>query len=149
MTTTPPESPASADAVAEPAAWPDPPERGRCWFRGCPNEVPQSAGGGRPKVVCEEWVDGLRHTRLNKSLAKRGRIAVPEPGSGGAGPASGAAAEESGERGDKPVTAARQTYGQVLQHVQATLGTLPRPISTETCAALPCRCATRMSRMTW
>ena len=31
----------------------------------------------------------------------------------------------------------------------ASLGTLPRPISTEICAALPCRCATRISRMTW
>lgn len=33
-----------------PADWPEP-ERGACWFRGCPNEVPQPEGRGRQRTV--------------------------------------------------------------------------------------------------
>lgn len=108
----------------DPTTWPDPPERGRCWFLGCPNEVPQPKGGGRPKVVCEQLVNGMRHTRLNKSLAKRGRITIPAPGSGQAEPHRSEITPS-----EKPVTTARQTYSQTLQQVQATLAGLPELVA--------------------
>src|SRR5580765_4631517 len=114
-------STATTSDPTDPTTWPDPPQRGRCWFLGCPNPVPQPAGGGRPKAVCEQSVDGLRHTRLNKSLARRGRLTVPDPGTGPAGPGDH---EQQQEPVDKPVTAARQTYRQVLGQVQATLAGL-------------------------
>ena len=127
MTTTNPDPTDPADPAdpADPRTWPKPP-RGRCWFLGCPNEVPQVRDSGQAKAVCEQWVDGLKHTRLNRSLAQRGRITVPAAGSGPASPAKGtgpAAAE--GEHPAKPVTAARQTYGQTLAQVQTALAELP------------------------
>jgi hypothetical protein len=94
----------STNPNPNPADWPDP-ERGHCWFLGCGHEVPQPPGGGRTKTVCDQWVDGLRHTRLNKSLAKRGRITVPAPGSGAQHGAAPAGADDAvgGEGAAKPV----------------------------------------------
>lgn len=112
---------AAPAAGGDPAMWLDPPPVGRCWFFGCPNEVPQPAGAGRRAVVCGQTVAGLRHTRLNKSLLKRGRIQLPAPGGG----AHAGGADTTRADAVKPVTTARATYGQVLAQVQATLAALP------------------------
>jgi chromosome segregation ATPase len=50
-----------------------------CWFPNCPNLVPQNPNG-RPKLTCDLMVDGLLHTRMNKSLVERGQRAVPPRG---------------------------------------------------------------------
>src|SRR6266700_1717101 len=123
--TTPPEPPPSAHPVfdpASPATWPDPPA-GRCWFVGCPHDVPQVRDSGRRKAVCEQVVDGLRHTRLNRSRAKAGLLVVPTTGSGG--PAATPPVPAGPDVATAPVTQARQTFGQVVGQVQGMLAGLP------------------------
>lgn len=92
-----------------------------CWFPQCPNRVPQSPNG-RPKLTCDQVVDGLRHSRMNKSLVERGKLTVPARGSGQSAPAAMQAASPVSER---PVTAARDTMGQLMGEVQQALTVLP------------------------
>lgn len=104
----------------DPSTWPDPPARGRCWFLGCPNTVPYE--GGRQAKICDQTVDGLRHSRLNKSLLIRGKLHLPVPGE--AAGAVDAAGEQAGSV-DRPVRTARASFGQLLTQVQGTLAGLP------------------------
>lgn len=107
---------------ADPATWPNPPD-GRCWFLTCPHEVEQVRNSGRRKQVCDQVVHGLRHSRLNKSLARRGLITVPGPGS--ALIPSLATSGPAGAEPVAPVTQARTSFTHVMDQVHGQLAGLP------------------------
>jgi chromosome segregation ATPase len=94
-----------------------------CWFPNCPNLVPQNPNG-RQKLTCDQVVDGLLHSRMNKSLVERGKRSVPARGSAQSAPAAMQAA--SPVEVERPVTAARDTMGQLMGEVsQAVTGLAP------------------------
>jgi hypothetical protein len=95
-----------------------------CWFPGCPNLVPQKANG-RAKLTCDQVVDGMRHSRMNKSLVERGQINVPARGSGQSPTATSAVQQPTQAEVERPVTTARATMGQLMGDVQEALTVLP------------------------